>query len=158
MKTRTVIGVVVSILAMMGIGLTAPAALAAPRTPEAPEPAAGVMAASCASWTRFVTGTGYHVNIPSTTRNGAQTGCVLRVGNQGPGVFVLQDALRRCYAQKIALDAIYGPNTRDAVRAVQAFHGFKPQDIDGVYGPQTRAVMTFPKYRNSDDRYDHCWR
>lgn len=123
----------------------------------APAPTAGVNQATCASWTDFTTGTGYAVRLPSTTRNGAERNCVLGVGNTGDGVYKLQDALRRCYGQNIAHDGAYGTQTANAVRNVQAFHGFPAGDRDGVYGPQTRAAMVWPKYRESDGGYDHCW-
>lgn len=109
----------------------------------------------CLHYSIFTTGTGYHVHLPSTTPFGGEQNCILAQGDQGAGVFVLQDALRRCYAQAIAWDAIYGPATAEAVRNVQRWHGIT---VDGIYGPQTRAAMAWPKYRDSDNQYDHCWR
>lgn len=137
-------------LAMAFTGIAVGAIVAIPGTASAAAP-------TCAEWTYFTTGTGYHVGLPSTTAGGAETNCILGVGSQGPGVFVLQDALRRCYGQKIPWDAIYGIKTRDAVKNVQRFHKFKEEDIDGEYGSQTRAAMVWPKYRDSDNKYSHCW-
>jgi murein L,D-transpeptidase YcbB/YkuD len=134
-------------------------ATTAPDNPDVQQPAGQTTSpelaqATCASWTDFTTGTGFAVRLPSTTRNGAQTNSVLGVGSSGDGVYKLQDALRRCYGQSIAHDGAFGAQTQQAVRNVQTFHGL-PRD--GVYGPQTRAAMTWPKYRESDGGYDHCW-
>jgi Putative peptidoglycan binding domain len=155
-----------SLLAMAGMTtglagvLAATPATAAPAPQQAaPEQAPGAALADpiCASWTDYVTGPGtpYDVRIPSTTRNGGQTNCVLYNRTETEGVFKLQDALNRCYGQGLTVDGIYGPGTEAAVRNVQRFHGFQPEDIDGRYGPQTRAAMTWPKYLNGS--YHHCW-
>lgn len=64
--------------------------------------------------------------------------CVLGVGNQGSAVRALQRALRSCNGQNIAVDGVYGPNTRRAVLNVQARAGIAR---DGVYGPNTANAM-----------------
>jgi hypothetical protein len=95
-------------------------------------------------------------NLPSIVREVREDGfraaninCRLQVGDGGPGVFVLQDALRRCLGHtSLPVDAIYGPLTRNAILWEQARNGFRPEDRDGVYGPQTRAVLRFPVYVN----------
>ncbi|GGQ84795.1 peptidoglycan-binding domain-containing protein [Couchioplanes azureus] len=156
-----------TLLAMTGLtagiaGLLAPAAAQASPTAEPParhgqpEPAAPpaeAAAPTCASHTDFVTGTGYFVPIPSITRNGGESNCILGVGSSGTGVKVLQDALVRCYGQGIERDGQYGPATRDAVANVQRFYGLT---VDGTYGPDTRGAMKWPKYRESDQGFDHC--
>ena len=119
---------------------------------------ANAAAATCASWTDYITGPGpaYRVYIPSTTRNGNQPDCVLRPGDRGAGVFILQDALIHCYGQRIAQDAIYGDAMVQSIRNVQRFHQDKGLKVDGVYGPATRAAMVFSKYK-PDGGFDHCW-
>jgi Putative peptidoglycan binding domain len=128
----------------------------APQAVEAPAAKADVTAAAapyCYSWTDFVTGPGtpYTVPIPSTTRNGGESNCILGRGNQTEGVYKLQNALNRCYGQNLTVDGVYGAATERAVKNVQAKYGL-PQD--GVYGPQTRAAMTWPKYLNG--QFNHC--
>jgi peptidoglycan hydrolase-like protein with peptidoglycan-binding domain len=93
--------------------------------------------------------------IPSVTNHGRDFSCVLGPGSQGAGVFVLQDALRRCYGQNIAQDAVYGEATRQAVINVQAFHGL-PRD--GAYGPDTRSRMVFAKFFEGGGEFASCWR
>jgi peptidoglycan hydrolase-like protein with peptidoglycan-binding domain len=110
-------------------------------------------AATCASFSTHSLGPKVRMNVPSTGHQNFVENCVLGVGNQGPGVFVLQDALRRCYGQGIVWDAIYGGATRDAVRNVQRFHGITD---DGTYGPQTHKAMVFPKY-DTKGNYLRCW-
>jgi murein L,D-transpeptidase YcbB/YkuD len=150
-----------SLLAMAGMTtglagiLTATPAQAAPIThqaaPEVPE--AALAAAVCASWTDYVTGPGtaYDVRIPSTTRNGSQVNCVLYNGVSSDGVYKLQDALNRCYGRNLAVDGAFGPATESAVRYVQNRHRIT---VDGVYGQNTRAAMSWPKYLNGT--FNHC--
>ncbi|MEI7031239.1 peptidoglycan-binding domain-containing protein [Streptomyces pratensis] len=64
--------------------------------------------------------------------------CVLATGNQGAAVRALQNALRACNGQSIAVDGVYGPATRQAVIAVQSRAGIAR---DGVYGPDTAQAM-----------------
>lgn len=110
-------------------------------------------AGTCASFSTHNVGPKVRMSAPSTGYQNFVHNCLLGVGNQGPGVFVLQDALRRCYGQGIALDAIYGGGTAEAVRNVQRFHKIA---VDGAYGPQTHKAMAFPKY-DTNGRYLYCW-
>jgi murein L,D-transpeptidase YcbB/YkuD len=116
-------------------------------------PEAALAAAVCASWTDYVTtpGVRYNVRIPSTTRNGNQANCVLYNGISSDGVYKLQDALNRCYGHSLAVDGDFGSATESAVRDVQRRHRIT---VDGVYGQNTRAAMTWPKYLNGS--FHHC--
>ncbi|MEU6073187.1 peptidoglycan-binding domain-containing protein [Micromonospora sp. NPDC047074] len=126
--------------------------------PVAPQPGAAdgdlvATAAVCQSWTDYVTGPGtpFNVAIPSTTRNGGESNCILAQGHATDGVYKLQDALIRCYGQSIGKDGIFGAQTAAAVRNAQRIHGLA---VDGVYGPNTRAAMIWPKYYNGN--FNHC--
>lgn len=110
--------------------------------------------ATCDDYTIFSYNTSYRVFIPSIGHATAATNCTLALGSSGAGVYVLQDALRRCYGQNIAQDAQYGSATRQAVKNVQAFHGLS---ADGVYGPNTRNAMAFAKYLPNGGAYVGCW-
>jgi hypothetical protein len=57
-------------------------------------------------------------------------------------VRLLQDALARCNGQAVTVDGAYGPQTSQAVSAVQEGHGAR---VDGVYGPDTRRAMAWPQ-------------
>lgn len=80
---------------------------------------------------------------PTTANNTKNISCVLGVGSRSTAVTYLQSALRRCYGQAIAVDGIYGQQTRNAVINVQRFHRIT---ADGVFGPQTNFVMFWPYY------------
>jgi peptidoglycan hydrolase-like protein with peptidoglycan-binding domain len=92
---------------------------------------------SCTSSTAFLVDTvpKITVNIPTVGTQTGQDNCLLGVGNDNPGVGVLQRDLNICYGQHLAVDNIYGPLTRAAVVHAQSVSGATP---DGVYGPQTR--------------------
>jgi zinc D-Ala-D-Ala carboxypeptidase len=62
-------------------------------------------------------------------------------GGDDDAVALVQRVLATCNGQPVVVDGAYGPETRQAVSAVQA-----AQDIavDGIYGPQTSAVMAWP--------------
>jgi peptidoglycan hydrolase-like protein with peptidoglycan-binding domain len=60
--------------------------------------------------------------------------CVLGVGNASPAVWALQMSLRYCYNQQIAIDSVFGSQTRNALINVQRIVGAA---ADGVYGPAT---------------------
>jgi peptidoglycan hydrolase-like protein with peptidoglycan-binding domain len=112
--------------------------------------------AVCASWSDYYLGPDGKVlyHVPDAAPEAFNLSCQLWPGDRGAGVFILQDALIKCYGQTIAQDAIYGNATRQAVRNVQAFHGIP---IDGVYGYGTRAAMVFAKYRRDNGAYVTCW-
>lgn len=96
---------------------------------------------------------GMHYFVPSFEFNNQDFYCQLTLNDRVAGVFVLQDALRRCYGQPIAQDSVYGPATVQAVKNVQAFHGLP---TDGVYGPATQSRMIWAKFRNSNDSFVRC--
>lgn len=91
-------------------------------------------------------GTKVHTTLPSTGLHNNDTECKLQWGDEYPGVFVLQDAISRCFA-KIKLDAKYYGETESAVRFIQALNGIT---ADGVYGPDTRDVMGWPWFSSSN--------
>jgi hypothetical protein len=53
----------------------------------------------------------------------------------------LQRALAVCNGEPVAVDGVYGPETRGAVADVQAGHDLT---VDGAYGPATAVAMTWP--------------
>ncbi|HZH74527.1 MAG TPA: peptidoglycan-binding domain-containing protein [Archangium sp.] len=137
------------------IGALSLPAVAAAASPAAP---------TCNSWSDddfFTPSRLFIFHIPSTTRDGRQFNCVLRPGDRGAGVFILQDALIKCYSQKITHDAIYGKKTAEAVANVQRFHKIldpRPNlAVDGVYGPDTMSAMEFGKYEVNDGPFSSCF-
>jgi peptidoglycan hydrolase-like protein with peptidoglycan-binding domain len=87
---------------------------------------------------------------PTITRqsnfNAPNINCTLRQGDGGAGVFILQDALRKCNGHTtLAIDAQFGTLTRNAVIWEQARRGLT---VDGIYGPQTRDAILWPVYVN----------
>ncbi len=56
-------------------------------------------------------------------------------------VAVLQESLVSCHGQAVTIDGEYGPQTAEAVTAVQRQAGIEP---DGEYGPATLEVMRWP--------------
>jgi peptidoglycan hydrolase-like protein with peptidoglycan-binding domain len=104
---------------------------------------------------------GSSYTIPSIGRNTGNLNCILGVGNQSAAVSNLQANLNLCYwagssipgrrpilSERLATDGIYGPRTREAVRAAQRDASIT---ADGVYGPQTRRSILFLAER--DDRF-----
>ncbi|MFS0702693.1 peptidoglycan-binding protein [Cellulomonas sp. 179-A 4D5 NHS] len=71
--------------------------------------------------------------------------CYLQSGSRNYAVQLLQDALRNCYGQGIAVDGSFGPATRAALVNVQRHHGIA---ADGSFGPQTRNTINFAGYAN----------
>jgi Putative peptidoglycan binding domain len=53
----------------------------------------------------------------------------------------LQRALADCNGEPVAVDGVYGGETRGAVERVQAGHGLT---VDGAYGPTTARAMAWP--------------
>jgi lysozyme family protein len=66
-----------------------------------------------------------------------------RYGEPDTAIQVLQRNLNFCYATKLAVDGIYGSNTRAAVKLVQRKHHLV---VDGIYGPKTRSAMNWRLY------------
>jgi peptidoglycan hydrolase-like protein with peptidoglycan-binding domain len=62
-------------------------------------------------------------------------------GADDDAVALVQQVLVACNGQLVAVDGAYGPQTRQAISAVQAGNDIA---VDGIYGPQTNAVMAWP--------------
>ena len=86
-------------------------------------------------------------NSPSTTCNLMYGDAPFRTsshrGDPDTTIRVLQRNLNFCYATKLAVDGIYGSNTRAAVKLVQRKHHLV---VDGIYGPKTRSAMNWRLY------------
>lgn len=67
-------------------------------------------------------------------------------GDPDTAIRVLQRNLNFCYGTKLAIDGIYGSNTRAVVRMVQRKHNLV---ADGIYGPKTRSAMNWRLYAMS---------
>ena len=68
--------------------------------------------------------------------------CEMDAGDGDPdAVAVLQQALADCHGQTVTVDGRYGPQTADAVMAVQSQAAIA---VDGEYGPATLEVMRWP--------------
>lgn len=101
-------------------------------------------AATCAGVSKFGTGKGVHLR-PTTTNGSGSINCVLGSGSRGKGVEELQKTLKQCYGQAVAVDGVFGTQTRSAVVNAQAFHGL-PRD--GVFGPNTSKSMFWRLYNS----------
>ncbi|TCC41567.1 peptidoglycan-binding protein [Kribbella speibonae] len=66
-----------------------------------------------------------------------------RTGDPETAIQVLQRNLNFCYGTKLAVDGIYGNNTRAVVKTVQRKHHLV---VDGIYGPKTRSAMNWRLY------------
>lgn len=66
-----------------------------------------------------------------------------RYGDPDTAIQVLQRNLNFCYGTKLAVDGIYGSNTRAVVKQVQRKHHLV---VDGIYGPKTRSAMNWRLY------------
>jgi peptidoglycan hydrolase-like protein with peptidoglycan-binding domain len=83
------------------------------------------------------------VKLPSIGYKTRAIGCLLGSGDRNAGVFVLQLALHDCNNSDLAVDGIYGNQTRDVIAFIQAAKGLSP---DGVYGPDTARRLRWPAY------------
>jgi murein L,D-transpeptidase YcbB/YkuD len=110
----------------------------------------------CQSARLVPVGNGWGIPVPSVWES-SSTDCNLRYGdkpNRGSEQFgdpdtairTLQRNLNYCYGSHLAVDGIYGSNTRAVVKAVQRQHKLT---ADGVYGPKTRSAMTWRMYLES---------
>ncbi|MGW0903232.1 peptidoglycan-binding domain-containing protein [Streptomyces sp. NPDC002853] len=90
---------------------------------------------------------------PYYTGTGSRN-CVMGYGAQSNGVYALQIAIDTCY-RNLSRDGIYGSQTRDAVRAVQAAEDV---GVDGEYGPVTRKAMKWPVYEGGNGSNLGCTR
>lgn len=67
-------------------------------------------------------------------------------GDPDTAIQVLQRNLNFCYGSKLAVDGIYGSNTRAVVKLVQRKHKLV---ADGIYGPKTRSAMNWRLYSSA---------
>jgi peptidoglycan hydrolase-like protein with peptidoglycan-binding domain len=112
-------------------------------------PAMASTTASCTSLTIYQLRSGQGGQIPTIGWQTGKDNCLLGVGNQSIAVERLQYVLRYCYSRQIAVDGIFGPQTRTALQYAQRAEHIS---ADGVYGPQTRD---HPKWM---DFYGRCAR
>jgi peptidoglycan hydrolase-like protein with peptidoglycan-binding domain len=95
-------------------------------------------------------GGGWGIPVPSALM-GTSTNCNLRYGDDphrgsqtsgdpDTAIRTLQRNLNYCYGSHLAVDGIYGSNTRAVVKQVQMRHHIT---ADGIYGPQTRSAMNW---------------
>jgi murein L,D-transpeptidase YcbB/YkuD len=93
---------------------------------------------------------GWGVPVPSVWKS-TSTDCNLmygdkphrgsaRTGDPDTAIRTLQRNLNYCYGYKLAVDGVYGSNTRGVVKAVQKLHKLT---ADGIYGPRTRSAMNW---------------
>ncbi|MER7587934.1 peptidoglycan-binding domain-containing protein [Micromonospora sp. NPDC127501] len=77
-------------------------------------------------------------SIPSAGSTAASTACGMAQGANSAAVKTLQQTLKYCYNQNIAIDSDFGPATKTALRNAQRSEGIT---ADGVYGTQTRNTL-----------------
>jgi Putative peptidoglycan binding domain len=135
--------------------MDAPAAAPPPAAPVADTGGARTAAAlpQCRSAMLVPVNRSWGIPMPSVY-GAASTYCNLMYGDdphRGSTVFgdpdtairVLQRNLNFCYGTKLAVDGIYGSNTRAVVKIVQRKHKLV---ADGIYGPKTRSAMNWRLY------------
>lgn len=120
----------VFVAAVLGLGALSPSAAATP----------SITANTCDSITEFWTDT-LQQRVPSHGWQTHDFACGLGPGDTGLGVFWLQQSLVHCYQQPVERNGTFDPATSSALRNVQARHGLP---VDGIYGPQLAATMTWP--------------
>jgi hypothetical protein len=108
---------------------------------------------------------GWYFTLPTVLGDATanQVRCVMGLGSTGVGVFTLQLSVNargsRCHNAGLVPDSIYGEKTRNVILWGQAAAGFPPEDVDGVYGPQTqREALRWPVFRLSNDSLVGCTR
>jgi hypothetical protein len=99
---------------------------------------------------------GWGVPAPSATSTGS-TNCNLmygdsphrgsaRSGDPDLAIKTLQRNLNYCYGTKLAVDGLYGSNTRAVMKTVQRKYKLP---ADGIYGPKTRSAMNWRLFKDS---------
>jgi putative peptidoglycan binding protein len=71
-------------------------------------------------------------------------------GDPDTAIQVLQRNLNFCYGTHLAVDGIYGSNTRAVVKMVQRKHKLT---VDGIYGPKTRSAMNWRLYSSATNSW-----
>lgn len=84
------------------------------------------------------------------SRAGQTNRCLMEPGARHVGVEALQNSLKFCYGYNIAVDGIYGTNTKAALAGAQRQHGIAD---DGVYGPVTARNIVFAALKYNPDRH-----
>lgn len=146
--TLTVIGLAAGLLSATN---AAPVA-AAPGAPQAQaSDTISPMAAACTGgrWIHYPYPASFpKIFLPARDR---LTHCELRVGHRNFGVVALQNTLIKCYNQNIALDGIFGSQTRRALINAQTWERALGRNVspDGVYGSFTRNALEWPRYRST---------
>ena len=80
---------------------------------------------------------------------GVDTTCYAGLDQEHDGVKALQISINSCYFDLLGednaldVDGWYGPNTEEAVVAVQEALGFEGDDVDGIWGPDTGKAMEY---------------
>lgn len=100
-------------------------------------PAASAAYGPCSSSTSIYLS--YTHRLVAPARSGS-THCYLVQGHQGNGVKALQRALNCSTPYTIAVDGVFGSNTKAKLRYFQSRNGLA---VDGVYGPNTRDKLKF---------------
>nr|MDT0665008.1 peptidoglycan-binding protein [Micromonospora sp. DSM 115978] len=119
--------------------------------------AVALAAASCAGGTWQPISHDMDLFVPTAA---GSTNCVLGQGSHNWGVVALQNVLRNCYGQGIALDGVFGPATRRAVMNAQTWENAVSSAglaVDGVYGNSTRRAITWPVYERGANAGLHDW-
>ena len=125
-------------LAMTALVLSAVAA--------APAPASAALPQCTRSMAVMATNEfGYRVVITLPVSPAGSSSCWMAQGNVSSGVAALQVALDHDYCANyphpVAVDSIYGPQTRAGVVFIQWKYGLTQ---DGVYGPLTKSKIWWP--------------
>lgn len=114
--------------------------------------AAQPLSTHCYWSVRVSAGEGSYVEVPSGDPGRDEPRCIFNTGDSSAAVTSLQRALALCHDTPLTVTGTYDPATRSAVRHLQLRYG---ADVDGIYGPQTRAqVVEWPVFRESDGGFD----
>jgi hypothetical protein len=143
MSYRKALLVTPAVITVVALGVTAPAQAGVRNSH--PVDSASLTAASASpasaaicTGTSLVTGhfSGVQIRVPTVGNDTGQWQCDLLPSDAAGLVPVerLQIDLNDCYLAGLTVDGEYGPDTENAVRAVQAEEGVSQ---DGDYGPQT---------------------
>ncbi|MBF6394277.1 protein kinase [Nocardia cyriacigeorgica] len=100
---------------------------------------------------RMPAGNGTYLELPSRVQDRDDSQCILNQGDRGDGVVAVQRALTLCHTIPLDVNGIYDHATMTAVRHLQQDGGV---EVDGIFGPQTRAeVLEWPVFEESDGRF-----
>ncbi len=111
---------------------------------------ATVRAAPCTRIATIRTGNGARYHEFPVNAAGSPL-CLLKSGNSGRPVTVLQRALLRCSDRTIRVTGMFDGQTVAAIRRQQT--GKVGQMVDGVYGPITATTVRWPWIDTSSGRF-----